>query len=303
MKAIVFWLFYPLLWLISILPFKGLYLLSDFCYFVIYKVIGYRKKVVRYNLKTTFPEKSEEELHTIERKFYSHLCDMFLEMIKSMNIKKEDLLERYQFSNKELITKYDKEGQSSLLMMGHYASYEWIFALQLSMENPGYGVYKKIKHKQFDNLIRKIRSRWNTYLIDSKDTMRFIRKNESDNKTGCYGFVADQSPRFHRARYWTQFLGHELPFFTGVERIAKEFKLPVFYYGTEKIKRGYYKGSFQLITPDGSQTEDGEIMTNYAAALEAQIRKNPEYYLWTHKRFKLLGKKEEVLSEINKSKK
>lgn len=298
MKAIVFWLFYPLLWLISILPFKGLYLLSDFCYVIIYKLIGYRKKVVRYNLKTTFPEKSEKELRDIEREFYSHLCDMFLEMIKSMNIKKEELLKRYQFTNKELITAYDQQGKSTILMMGHYASYEWLFALQLSMVHPGYGIYKKIKHKQFDSLVKNIRGKYNTYLIDAKNTMRFIKNNERENNTGCYAFLSDQSPRYHRAHYWTQFLGHKLPFFNGVERLAKEFKLPVLYFGTEKIKRGHYRGTFQLITVDGSQTKGDEIMTSYAAALEAQIRKNPAYYLWTHKRFKLLGKKDEVLAQI-----
>jgi KDO2-lipid IV(A) lauroyltransferase len=300
MKAIFFWLFYPLLWTLSILPFRVLYILSDCCFFLVYHVIGYRKKTVRYNLTTAFPEKKTKELRAIERKFYSHFCDMFLEMIKSMNIKKEDLLARYQFSNKELITQYDKEGKSSILVMGHYASYEWIFALQLSMQHPGYAVYKKIKHKQFDDLIRKIRGRWNTFMIDAKDTIPFIKKLEKEKKTGCYGFVADQTPRYHRAKYWTEFLGHELPFFTGVERIAREFGLPVLYYGVDKVKRGHYKGTFTLLTPDGSQTEEGEITSAFAKALEKQIQSRPELYLWTHKRFKLLGKKEEILAEIAK---
>lgn len=298
MKAVVFWIFYPLLWLLSVLPFRLLYFISDCCYVLVYRVIGYRTKTVRYNLKTTFPDKTAAELKVIEKKFYSHLCDMFLEMIKSMNIKKQDLLERYQFSNKELITQFDKENQSTCLMMGHYASYEWIFALQLSMKHPGYAVYKKIKHRQFDDLIRKIRGRWNTFMIDSKDAMRTIQNLEKQEKTGCYGFVADQSPRFHRAKYWTQFLGHDLPFFNGVERIAREFDLPVLYYGVEKVKRGHYVGTFQLLTPNGAQTEDGEITSAFAKALETQIRNRPEFYLWTHKRFKLLGKKEEVLAEI-----
>ncbi len=300
MKAVIFWIFYPFLWLLSILPFKVLYGISDCCYFLIYKIIGYRTKTVRYNLRTTFPDKSEKELKNIEKKFYSHLCDMFLEMIKSMSIKKEDLLERYQFANKEAITSFDQKGQSTALMMGHYASYEWIFALQLSMIHPGYAIYKKIKHPQFDNLIRDIRGRWNTYMIDSKDAMRTIQKLEKEHKTGCYGFVADQSPRFHRAKYWTQFLGKELPFFTGVERIAREFDLPVIYYGVDKVKRGHYKGTFQILTLNGAQTEEGEITTAFAKALEKQIYERPELYLWTHKRFKLLGKKEEVLAEINR---
>ncbi len=254
---------------------------------------------MRYNLRTTFPEKSQAELKDIEKKFYSHLCDMFLEMIKSMNIKRQDLLERYQFSNVEAITDFDKADQSTCLIMGHYASYEWVFALQLYVKHPGYAIYKKIKHKQFDNLIRDIRGRWNTFMIDSKDAVRRIQKLEKEGKTGCYGFVADQSPRFHRAKFWTQFLGHELPFFNGVERISKEFDIPVMYLGVNKVKRGHYVGTFEPLNPGGIQTEDGEITSAFAKALEKQILERPEFYLWTHKRFKLLGKKEEVLSEIN----
>lgn len=302
MKALLFWLFYPLLWLLSILPFRLLYVLSDSAYFFIYNIIGYRKKTVRYNLKTAFPEKSQKELRSIERTFYHHFCDMFLEMIKSMSIKKEDLLQRYQFENKELITSYDQNNQSSILVMGHYASYEWVFALQLAMQHPGYAVYKKIKHKQFDNLIKKIRGRWNTFMIDANNTIPIIKKLERENKTACYGFVADQTPRYHRAKFWTMFLGHELPFFTGVERISRELSLPVLYYGVDKVKRGHYKGRFTLLTSDGSKTAPGEITTAFARALENQIKERPELYLWTHKRFKLLGKKEEILKQIAKRK-
>lgn len=302
MNLVIFWLFYPLLWTLSILPFRVLYMVSDCCYFIVYHIIGYRKKTVRHNLKLSFPEKSDEDLKTIEKKFYSHFCDMFLEMIKSLNIKEKDLLERYQFTNKEVIIKYDKARQNSCLIMGHYASYEWVFALQLSMENPGYAVYKRIKHKQFDDLIRKIRGRWNTFMVDSKLTVRHIKRLEKEGKVGTYGFVADQTPSYHKAHFWTEFLGHEVPFFTGVERIATEFALPVVYFGTEKISRGHYRGTFQLLTPDGSKTEEGEITNAFAKALEKQIIARPEYYLWTHKRFKFLGKKEEILSKVKKRK-
>lgn len=300
MKALAFWLFYPLLWTLSVLPFKALYVVSDLCYIIVYKIIGYRKKTVRYNLETAFPDKTKEDLLAIEKKFYHHLCDMFLEMIKSMNIKKEDLLKRYTFTNVEMITQFDQNDQSSCLIMGHYGSYEWVFALQLYMKHPGYAVYKKIKHKQFDNLIRNIRGRWNTFMVDSREAVPVMRRLEKDNKVGCYGFVADQSPRMHRARFWTQFLGYELPFFTGVERIATEFDIPVLHFGVEKVKRGYYEGTFTIIHQKGSPVIDGEITTSFAAQLEKQILRKPEFYLWTHKRFKLLGRKQEVLAEIEK---
>ena len=302
MKAVVFWLLYPILWLISILPFWALYGLSDIFYLLIYYIIGYRKKTVRANLKIAFPEMSSKKLLIIEKKFYSHFCDTFLEMVKTMNIKKEQLLKRFQFSNIELISQFDQNDQSSCLIMGHYASHEWIITLQLYVKHPGYAVYKKIKHKQFDNLIRDIRGKWNTFMVDSNNAIRFIQRSERSNKTGVYGFVADQGPRFHRAKFWTEFLGHELPFFSGVERIATQFDLPVLYFGVEKVSRGHYMGTFELLRNKGDKTSEGEITSAFAKALEKQIVRQPEFYLWTHKRFKLLGRKEEVLNEINKRK-
>lgn len=299
MKAIAFWLLYPILWILSILPFRVLYFISDLCYFLVYHIIGYRKKTVRFNLKTTFPLKSKGELKEIEKKFYHHLCDMFLEMIKSMNITKDELLERYKFKNVDAILKYDNADESVLLMLGHYASYEWIFALQLYVKSTGYAIYKKIQYKQLDDLIRKIRGRWNTLMLDSKLALKTIKDNEAKDKMGIYGFVSDQTPRRQKARFWTSFLGHDLPFFTGVERMSREFDLPVFFYAVEKVKRGHYEGTFIELTTSGSNTSEGEITSAYARELEKQILEKPEYYLWTHKRFKLLGRKEHILGELS----
>ena len=300
MKAILFWLIYPLLWIISMLPFPLLYLYSDFLYILVYYVIGYRKKTVRHNLALAFPEKTIKERLIIEKKFYHHLCDMFLEMIKTMNITKEQLLERYKFKNIELVEKYDKNNQSFIMMLGHYASYEWVFALQLYVQQPGYAVYKKIKYKQFDDLIGKIRGRWNTYLVDSNKIIRAINKHQRDGISAVYGFVADQSPKLKRAHFWTHFLGQEVPFFTGTERMSKQFDLPVVFYNVEKVGRGRYEGTFHTLAEQGDQRQEGEITSLYAQLLEKQIQKEPAYYLWTHRRFKLAGRKEEVLAKIKK---
>lgn len=300
MSTIAFWLFYPLIWFLSILPFRVLYVISDFCYLIVYHIIGYRKKTVHYNLSISFPEKSDTELKRIERKFYHHLCDMFIEMIKTMSITKEQLLERYKFNNIELVEKYDKNNQSFIMMLGHYASYEWVFALQLHVQQPGYAVYKKIKNNQFDKLIHKIRGRWNTYLVESSKIIRDINKHQKKRISAVYGFVADQSPKLSKAYFWAQFLGHEVPFFTGTERMAKKFDLPVVFYNVEKVGRGRYEGTFYTLAEKGDQNKEGDITTAYIQLLEKQIRKEPAYYLWTHKRFKLLGRKEEILAKIGK---
>lgn len=303
MSTLAFWLLYPILWCLSMLPFPILYFLSDVCYLLVYRVFGYRTKTVRYNVRTAFPEMDEKALKNIEKKFYHHLCDIFIEMVKSMTISKKSLLKRYTFENPEVILQYDKADQSSVLMMGHYASYEWAFALQLYIKHPGYAVYKKLSNKQFDDLAKKIRGRWNTFLLDSKTSLRAIKKIEDEGKTGCYGFAADQSPRMRRATFWTSFLGHELPFFTGAERTAKEFNLPVIFLAVDKVKRGHYHGTFHLLAEAPREFQDYEITSAFAKALEKQIRERPELYLWTHKRFKLLGKKKEALTLNYSSKK
>ncbi|MEP0265169.1 lysophospholipid acyltransferase family protein [Dokdonia sp.] len=293
MQAIAYWLIYPLLWIISKLPFRALYMLSDVVYILIYRVIGYRKKTVRYNLKTAFPEKSSTELLQIEKKFYHHLCDLFSEMIKTLSITKEQLNTRMTFTNIEVLQGYEKEKQNIIILLGHYASYEWAFAMQLHLKNTGHGIYKKIKNPHFDKLVRRIRGRWNTELIANKFAAKRMAQHKKDGITTMYGFAADQSPKLQKSSYWTMFLGHELPFFTGVERIAKNLNLPVVYLKTKKTKRGHYEGTFIRLAENPNEVENFDITDAFAKALESQIQEEPRYYLWTHKRFKLLGKKQQ----------
>lgn len=293
MQAIAYWLIYPLLWLISKLPFKALYLLSDVVYILIYRVIGYRKKTVRYNLKTAFPEKSSTELKQIEKKFYHHLCDLFSEMIKTLSITRKQLNARMTFTNIELIQEYEAKGKSVIVLLGHYASYEWTFAIQLHLKNTGHGIYKKIKNPYFDKLVRRIRGRWNTELIANKFAAKRMTLHKKEGTATTYGFASDQSPRLGKSHYWTSFLGHELPFFTGVERISKNLELPVVYLKTRKTKRGHYEGTFIPLAENPTDFADYDIIEAFVKALESQIREEPRYYLWTHKRFKLLGKKQQ----------
>ena len=294
MQAIAFWLIYPLLWSVSKLPFRILYFISDLVYILLYRIIGYRKKTVRFNLITAFPKKSSQELKQIEKKFYHHLCDLFLEMVKTLGIKKEQLITRMKYTNIEVVQKYEANNKSCIVLLGHYASYEWTFAIQLYLKNTGHGIYKKIKNPHFDKLVRRIRGRWNTELIANKFAAKRMAQHKKDGVVTAYGFAADQSPRLKRSNYWTQFLGHELPFFTGVERISKDLDLPVVYLKTRKVKRGHYEGTFIPLAENPKEFANYEITDAFAKALENQIREEPAYYLWTHKRFKLLGRKEEV---------
>lgn len=286
MQRLLYWLVYPLLWIISKLPFWLFYKVSDVIFFILYYAVGYRKKTVRYNLKTAFPEKSDAERKSIEKKFYRHMCDMFLEMIKSISISAEELKERFQFDDLSIVEKLVKEQRSSLIMMGHYASYEWLTALQFYFDHSGYGIYKRIKNPYFDKLIHEIREKWNSKLLANKEATFIIRKQQRAGKMATYAFIADQSPKTRKNYHCTDFLGKNVPFFTGVERLAKSEDMPVIYLAVDKIKRGYYKASFKVITEDPTTLPDYQITDEFAALLEAQIKANPEYYLWTHKRFK-----------------
>jgi KDO2-lipid IV(A) lauroyltransferase len=291
MQAVVFWLIYPLLWLISILPFWLFYRVSDVVYFIVYYLVGYRKKTVTDNLKLVFPEKSSEEIIKIRKKFYAHMCDMFLENIKSISISEEELKKRFVFTNLEELRRIEKLDKSIMLMCGHYASFEWLFALQLNnLNHKAFGIYKKIRNPGFDKLINDIRRRFGAELIqNSKSTLR-IAHNQKEGIRGVYAMIADQSPKSPNYKFWTDFMGKKVPFYIGSERMAKEFDMAVIYLHVDKVKRGYYKASLINIADNPTETENNQITLDYIQHLEKQIREKPELYLWTHKRWKHLGK-------------
>lgn len=287
MQRLVYWLVYPILWLISKFPFWLFYKFSDLIFVLVYHVIGYRKITVIENLKLVFPEKSTEELKQIRKTFYRHMCDMFLEMIKSISITDEEIKKRFHFTNKEEILRIREMNKSIILMCGHYASYEWMNALQLfGIDYRGFGIYKKVKNPYFDKLAKDIRGRYNGVLIPTVEATRTIARNESQGQLGVYGMVADQSPKIQRAKYWMDFMNIKVPVFMGSEKLAKDHNMAVVYLHVEKIKRGYYKASFITITDSPKEEKDFYITKTFFSLLEKQIYKAPEYYLWTHKRWK-----------------
>ncbi len=214
-------------------------------------------------------------------------------MIKTLSISEKALRCRMIYTNIDIVQDYEAKGKSGIVVLGHYASYEWSFAMQLHVKNVGHGIYKKIKNPYFDGLARRIRGRWNTKLIANKFAAKHMTQQKKEGIVSMYGFVADQSPRLAKSHYWTQFLGHELPFFTGVERISKELDIPIVYLKVRKTKRGHYEGTFLELAKNPTTIPDYEITDAFAKVLDSQIREEPAYYLWTHKRFKLLGRKQE----------
>ena len=287
MQRLVFLLVYPFLWLISILPFRLFYLLSDLVFLITFYVVGYRRKTVKENLRLVFPEKQEKEIGIITRRFYRHMVDMFLEMIKSITIPDAELKKRFVPTNLEEIHKIRAMDKSILLACGHYASYEWMNVLQLyDVDYRGFGIYKKINNRYFDQLARDIRGRYDGVLIRSSRAVETIAQNEKKGIRGIYAMVADQSPRLGKKRTWGNFMGIRVPVFMGVEKLGKDLDMAVVYLHVEKVKRGHYRATFKPLSYEPSGEPEYAITKRYFQELEAQIRAKPEFYLWTHKRWK-----------------
>lgn len=286
MQFIAYILIYPLLWLISILPFRLLYTLSDIIFVLLYYIIGYRKSTVAANLKLVFPEKSETERKQIKKKFYRHLCDMIFESIKSMTISEQEMKKRYKFTNVEVLQNIENQNRSTVLMCGHYGSWEWIFILQTYVKSKGYAVYKRLSNPYFDRLVKRIRAKYNSYLITTKETIVTLKAAKERGELTINGFVSDQTPKPNRALHWNNFMGIKVPVHTGAEMLAKTLDMSVVFFGVKKIKRGYYETTFTVLADNPKEFKDYEITDAFLKLVEQQIYDAPEYYLWTHKRWK-----------------
>ena len=286
MQLLVYRLVYPLIWCISKLPWKLFYLFSDFVYLLTYYIIGYRRKTVTANLVLAFPDKSKKEINRIRKAFYTHMCDMFLEMIKSLAITEEEIKARFRLKDEASLQRLEAENKSVLVMYAHYASYEWSNSIDLISRYDCVGIYKRIANPHFDALLQRIRARFGSPLIESKNVIRKIIQDRRDEKLHFYGMISDQTPKMQNATYWRPFMGVTVPIFLGTQILSKKLDLPVYYMKVTKRKRGFYEAEFVPITTDPKNCGEYEIVDTYTKLLEAQIYEQPEFYLWTHKRWK-----------------
>ena len=281
-----FIIIYPLLWGLSKLPFVILYLLSDFSFLLVYYIFRYRRRVVKQNLAIALPDLSETKRNEIEQKFYHHFCDIFVEMVKTISISKKEMTKRFTFENIEVLKKLEDENKSIVLMCSHYASYEWLVIIDSYVKFKAYGIYKKLKNKYFDNLVKNSRGKFGGTLISSKEIKEEVQKNAENHLLCYYGFVSDQSPRLRTINYFTHFLGVTVPAYTGAEYLAKKFDLNVIFLKTKKIKRGFYSTRLVELERPLHTYPDYAVTDRFLSILEEQIKEAPQYYFWTHKRFK-----------------
>jgi len=233
-----------------------------------------------------FPNLSNAERLKIEKDSYHHLCDMFLEMIKTLTISDKEISKRFKFSNLEVYTDLEKKGKSIALMLAHYASYEWVISMNHHIKFKGFAIYKKIANPHFDKLVRDIRSKFKATLITTKETIPTIQSNEKNHILGVYGFASDQSPKASKAYHWTTFMNIKTPVHTGAEMLAKRFDMNVIFLRVKKIKRGYYEAGFEVLSENSKSVPDYQITDHFLRLVEEQIHEFPAYYLWTHKRWK-----------------
>lgn len=277
------------MYLHALLPFSLLYILSDLLYFFVYMIVRYRLRVVRSNLSASFPELDKKELLNLEKRFYHHFCDYFVETIKLLHISDEEMQKRMFFEDLDIVKNAMKDGRSVIMYLGHYCNWEWIPSITMYFKNTDYifgQIYKPLQNKAIDKLFLKIRSRFGSLGIPKNDTLRTIVRLKKEGKQTLIGFMADQTPAPQSIHYWTEFLNHDTPVFTGVERIAKQTDFLVIYLDIQKIKRGVYKATVKLVNENPKEEPENKITETYIRMMEKTILRNPAYWLWTHKRWK-----------------
>ena len=271
----------------SLLPLSIHYLISDFIYFFTYYVIHYRRGVVRSNLTSSFPEKSEKEIAKIERDFYHWFCDYLVETFKLATISHKEMKCRMKFKGVEQIEQIVAEGQSCGILLGHYCNWEWITALPMNMSGKGLcaELYHPLENKDVDNFFLDIRQRFGSLCIPMDRALRDMVRYRKEGRPLVIGYIADQKPTWRNIYLWMPFLNHLTPMLTGSERIIKRTGQAFFYGDMRRIKRGYYECEFKLIERHPEHIPDYKLTERYMQELELSIRRDPAYWLWTHDRW------------------
>lgn len=288
MKKVLYCLTYSLVWLTSRLPLRLLYLLSDFIFLIVYHVVKYRRKLVFKNMSDSFPEKSETEIRQLERRFYRWFCDYMVESVKLLTISPEQLKRRMVFKGTEIVDSIVKDGQSCAVYLGHYCNWEWITSLPLwvTPEAQCGQIYHALENSDYDKLFLQLRQRMGAVCIPMAETLRRIIQYKQQNRQVVIGYISDQVPFWNNIHHWCQFLNHDTPVLTGTERLARQTGHAVLYIDVTRPRRGYYVAEFKLITREPKQMEEFAVTDAYFQMLESSIRRAPEFWLWTHNRWK-----------------
>ncbi|MBK8371728.1 MAG: lysophospholipid acyltransferase family protein [Saprospiraceae bacterium] len=278
-------LFYLIVFPLSKLPLRVIYLISDLFYFFLNTIFPYRQKVIKQNLNRSFPDKSPKEIQQLQKKFYRHLSDLLAEGIKNLSISKEELSKRVFVENPQIMVDLYKKGKSVILVAGHYNNWEWMITSQNQLlPHQAIGIGKPLSNGFWDKKLNLLRGRYGMIIAHAKN-FKEVLESEKNNPVSVL-VLTDQSPVDSRKSYWMSFLHQQTPVLFGAELMAFTYDFPVVYYTMKKEKRGYYKITLQTITEQPRLTQWGEITEAHTRLLEKDILANPEYWLWSHKRWK-----------------
>lgn len=281
-----YYLIYPAAWCIGRLPYKIQLLVADFVRWVLYRVVRYRRPVVRENLRASFPEMDEAERKRIERAFYKHLADVVVETLSLASVSEREILRRMRYLNMEDLKRWT-EGRSWISAMAHYGSWEYTTNFDLyHTHDETLAVYRPLSDRGAERFYRRIRSRFGVRPVPMHDVGREMVRCVREGRSATLALIADQTPPWPEIQNWTPFLERWTPFFMGMEKIAVKFRLPVVFLDVRKVRRGYYEAVFELLYDGREAVAEGEITRRYAERLERMIRQRPEWWMWSHRRWK-----------------
>lgn len=290
MKEFLYNIIYGIFYLVSKLPYRALYVISDIANLILYHIVRYRRDIVRRNITSAFPEKSLEECISIERGFYKWFCDYFVETVKLMSVSRQELLSRIEFRGIDKIEECFDRGQTCAGILGHYGNWELLSATGLVIKKHPEAVigliYHPLRSQLFDRLFINMRQSMGGVCVPKKDILRYLVSFRSQNLMNLFGYIADQAPRYRNIHLWLPFLNHDTPVFTGAERIMRKMNNAVFYIDVERPERGKYIYTFKLMTDKPGEMPEFEITKKFFVMLEQTIRREPRFYLWSHNRWK-----------------
>jgi KDO2-lipid IV(A) lauroyltransferase len=286
MGSIGFYIFFGLNWIMTLLPLRLLYVFSDFLFIILYYFPGYRREVVRTNLRNSFPEKNEGDIIAIEKKFYHHLCDLFIETFKLTHMSSEELMKRIPLKNPEILNKLYEEGRDVTAVLGHYNNWEWLTCLPRYSEFKFVSIYKPIANRHFDRFMINSRSKFGMSVTPMQHVAREVIDNKKKNVRALYSFITDQTPPKSDIRYRTTFLNQDTPVYLGAEKISSKYDMALIFFNIQKIKRGQYYFTVELLFEHTAGLPEHLITETHVRRLEEVIRQNPEYWIWSHRRWK-----------------
>lgn len=279
---------FGLVWMLSRLPLALLYIISDIFYFIVRYLVRYRLRVVRRNVERSFPEKTPEERSRIINGFYHYFCDYGVETLKLMTMSEADIRRRMNFTNIPEVEALFRDHDFIFIYLGHYGNWEWVSSLGIWFSEGIYPcqLYKPIRNGFLNQLFLKLRYHFHSHNIDKNLVLREILRLKSEGKKVICGFISDQSPKVVDIHVWVDFLHQDTPCFTGAERIGKKLNAAFFYLDVQRKSRGHYEATFELMSCNSRQIPDWQLTADFMQRLEKTIRRQPEIWLWSHKRWK-----------------